>query len=424
MFVVAPAPAEGGECPRCRVPLTVRAVRWPGWRVLLDGDCPSCGHHYLQELPTGHGVYYPSTLDLTTSESLGQWFETELFEAFHAPDEAPLDVEVRRPDEQRSTEAIVLDCLDPVYGHALLKLLNAQRHLDHDAGRDLIVAVPAALETLLPDGIAEAWVVGGPLARQRGWLTAFEALVAERLAGYERVLLSTALPHPHPSTFDIERFTGPLVPERSGNPSVVVSLRPDRFWGRGAAAQRDNVAELAAALRARLPEVGISVIGTVEGDLVPPGVRDLTDPRPSPDVERRWMAVAKGADLAFGVHGSNMLLPSALARASLELLPESRFANATQATLLTERDPVVATFAHRVVHGDDELTDVTPGRVAAVALPLLEGFDRVVGFLTGRMAGVGGDGPDRWPPEQRLAWEPRTLPVEPAGSRLPWRRRR
>ncbi|MGZ8693864.1 MAG: hypothetical protein ACXWYS_00300, partial [Gaiellaceae bacterium] len=169
-FPLRPAPEQAGTCPRCDLPLAVDRLRFPGWRSLLDGTCAGCGHRYLQDLPAGHGLVYPSTLDLTTGETFdpsgATWFSSWLRGAWEEPDGGP--VELESAVRAHHDSVVLLNCLDPIYGHALLKLLNVQRELASEPG--CIVLVPAALTALVPDGVAEAWIVREPVSRLRGWL--------------------------------------------------------------------------------------------------------------------------------------------------------------------------------------------------------------------------------------------------------------
>jgi hypothetical protein len=42
-------------------------VRITGWLV-AGRRLPVCGHSYLQDLPAGHGLVYPTTLDRQTGD--------------------------------------------------------------------------------------------------------------------------------------------------------------------------------------------------------------------------------------------------------------------------------------------------------------------------------------------------------------------
>jgi FkbM family methyltransferase len=389
-FSLRPLPERAGRCPRCDRELGVNRLRLPGWRALLDGTCESCGHRYLQDLPAGHGLVYPATLDLDTGDVFdpagASWFSSWLRPAWEQPDGRPvaLAIDVR---EQRE-HAVLLACLDPIYGHSLLKLLNVQRELAGDAG--VVVLVPSSLSALVPDGVAEVWTVDERPGRFRGWLLDLEERLGAEVERFGALMLSPAYPHPHPSTYDLDALVGGIEPERGGDPSVVLSVRDDRLWGRD---QRRNVERLVELVALEFPGASFTAVGVGGESALPAGVADLRSQAPADADERRWLALMRGADLAIGVHGSNMLLPSGLARATLELIGEERYGNVFQGTLLAGTDPFAALGAHRVVYGDAELGDVRPERVAAVALSILREGDRFERLMTGAAAGQGGHEP-------------------------------
>jgi FkbM family methyltransferase len=410
-FSLRPLPERAGRCPRCDGELHVNRLRIPGWRLLLDGTCHACGHRYLQDLPAGHGLVYPATLDLDTGDVFdpagATWFSSWLRRAWEEPDARPVavDVDVR----ERHERAVLLDCLDPIYGHSLLKFLNVQRELAGDAG--VVVLIPSSLSPLVPDGVAEVWTFDERPGRFRGWLLDLEERLGSELERFGALTLSPAYPHPHPSTYDLDALVGSIAPERSGDPSVVLSLRDDRTWGSD---QRRNVERLCELVAAAFPGASFTAVGVGGESGLPDAVADLRSPAPGEADELRWLAVMRGADLAIGVHGSNMLLPSGLSRATLELIGEERYGNVFQGTLLAGTDPFAALGAHRVVYGDAELGDVRPERVAAVALSLLREGDRFERLMTGAAAGQGDEPvatiaaspPPPPPPAQRLRPSP------------------
>jgi FkbM family methyltransferase len=395
-FSLRPQPAQAGSCPRGHGALRVGRVRIAGWRSLLEGDCPACGHSYLQDLPAGHGLVYPATLDRDTGEvfdpEAAAWFSAALRRYWEEPDVAPVRLRVDR--RTATDDAVLLNCLDVVYGHALLKLLNATRHRDEGC----IVLVPAALEPLMPDWVSEAWVAEVGFGRLRRSLPDLERAVEGELARLPRCRLSPAFPHPHPSTYDLDDYVG-AVRARAARaaPNVVLVLRDDRTWGRSKRLQASNVDHFARRLLKSHPDAAITAIGVAAGGGLPARVEDLRTPRPSADDERRWLEVLAGADLAVGVHGSNLLVPSAMARATIELLPRERYGNLLQATLVREHDPLEALANHRILYGDKSLSDVSGRRVAEVAATLLSERDRFDALMLGPLSGRDGGGAQRLP---------------------------
>jgi len=391
MTTLRPLPSEAGSCPRGHGALRVGRLRIVGWRSLLEGDCPECGHTYLQDLPAGHGLVYPATLDRQTGEVFDPaavaWFSGTLRGYWEQPDIAPVRLRVERATAV--DDAVLINCLDMVYGHALLKLLNASRH----RGDGCIVLVPAALEALVPAWVAEVWVAELGFGRLRRSLPDLERAVDRELARFSRCRLSPAFPHPHPSTYDLEDYVGAVGgPAASDGPSVVLVLRDDRTWGSSKRAQTRNVERLTNLLLERHPTVAISAIGVAAPEGLPAPIQDLRTARPGAEDERRWLATLARADLAVGVHGSNLLLPSAMARATIELLPRERYGNLLQATLIRESDPLTALANHRVMYGDKSLSDICGRRVGEVATTILAERDRFDALMLGPLSGRASDG--------------------------------
>ena len=62
-----------------------------------------------------------------------------------------------------------LNCLDTLYGHGLLKLLNAQHYLEQCPEMELVVLVPHYLRWMVPEGVAEVWTLDLPVRRGVEW---------------------------------------------------------------------------------------------------------------------------------------------------------------------------------------------------------------------------------------------------------------
>lgn len=396
MIDLAPIPTARHRCPGCGRALEVRGFHVPGMRCLAELECGPCRRRFYGDLPSGHGLYYPALLDRDTGEVFGSdpgtWFAGWLRESYRnrSSDPVPLEVERLRPAEN----VLLLDCLDGIYGHALLKLLNAQVHLDRHADMDLVVLVPRFLRWMVPAGAAEIWTVDLPLRSGARWSDWLAGKVGERLAGRKaRLSLATCLPHPR--DYDIERFTGvaPFAPQgwaELRRPVVTFVLREDRAWGddprcarpstlalrrmarrvglapsaRGGQLRR--VVRFGRALRQAWPELDLAVAGIGEAGGLPGWIRDLRLTRPTAEDERSACRRFAESHLVVGVHGSNMLLPSAHAGATLEIAWGPNLANAVQDLLVREDEPRIALFRYRIL-----APDVAPGQLAAVADSML-----------------------------------------------------
>ncbi len=89
--------------------------------------------------------------------------------------------------------------------------------------------------------------------------------------------------------------------------------------------------------------------------------------------DRLWMAYMKAADCVIGVHGSNMLLPSGLAKSTVELVPRSRIANTVQDFLFSahKTDLRDALLFYRLLYGNESLSDIQPSEVTNMVASVL-----------------------------------------------------
>ena len=65
------------------------------------------------------------------------------------------------------------------------------------------------------------------------------------------------------------------------------------------------------------------------------------------EMEKKWVKRYSKSHLVIGMHGSNMLLPSALSGSTLEILPPSRLGNILQDNLISEMGVLEALFRYR-----------------------------------------------------------------------------
>ena len=271
---------------------------------------------------------------------------------------------------------MLLNCLDTLYGHSLLKLLNAQYYLDHHPDLDLVVLVPRFLRWMVPDGAAAIWTVDWPLRRGTEWNDWLAAELHRRLNGLVDCWLSVAFSHPYPGDYDIERFTRvqPFPIEewdtRLEQTTATFIWREDRVWRnlrryersqgvnewlKGKLGltqdpldeQKERVVAFAQALQETFRQVDFAVVGMGHRGGLPGSILDLRTLHMNEDVEREWCERYAQSHVVVGVHGSNMLLPSAHAGAVIELVPGERWTNLVQDMLPTAQDAREAMCRYR-----------------------------------------------------------------------------
>jgi hypothetical protein len=380
MIRLHPLPDTDHLCAYCQVPLETLGWYIPGMRNLASLRCPACAREFYGDLAAGQALYSPQLLEKETGRVHDahnvEWFAGWLREAYarRASEPLPFEVQERRP----LTRAVVLlNCLDTIYGHALLKLLNAQYYLDHRPDVDLILMIPRCLVWMIPEGVAQVWVVDLPLRRGTEWNDWLGHEIHRRMEAFEAAFLSVAFSHPHPDDYDIERFTrvNPFPLDewaaRLKRPTVTFIWRDDRLWRapldasstylekakqrfRRAASnplrgQRRLVCELAERLKQEWPALDFAVAGLGRAGDFPGWITDLRRTAIDSAIEREWCARYASSHVVCGAHGSNMLLPSAHAGATVELLGSERWGNYLQDILFRRGDCRETFFRYRFV---------------------------------------------------------------------------
>lgn len=397
MIRLHPLPDVHHQCPYCGNDLEILGWYIPGMRLLGDLRCPSCGRGYYGDLPSGHGLYYPMLLEKSTAAVYDRqgvaWFAQWLRDSYTSRTNHPVGftVETMRPLQR----PLLLNCLDRLYGHSLLKLLNAQHAIDHDRGFDLVVLVPRFLRWMVPDGVASIWTVDLPLAQGTEWNDWLASRIRLELDAFSECWLCAALSHPHPADVNIDRFTQvqPFPVEEWGThvarPTVTFIWRGDRGWWNSSrlgwkrvmgstmqrllradenllAEQLGRVVSLGEVLRSSFPRVDFAVAGLGQRGGFPSWVTDLRTPEVTELIEREWCRRYATSHVVVGVHGSNMLLPSAHAGAVLELVPADRWGNLVQDMLVGTCDAREAVFRYRFLP-----VDTDPAVVGAITSSLL-----------------------------------------------------
>ena len=364
------------ECPNCRSILTASDWLITGMRNLADYHCSDCGSEFYGDLPAGQGLYTPVLLDkktrAVTDESNAKWFSGWLADSYAQRTDKPLGFETRKFSPLKD-KVVLLNCLDTLYGHSLLKLLNAQYYIDHQTDVSLIILLPRFLEWMLPDGVAEAWIIDLPLRRGTEWNDWLANEINKRFDSIPEVYLSVAFSHPHADDFDIKRFTrtAPFLLENLGKhenrPVITFIWREDRLWedtNSSAHArftkhfgssrklidgQTLKVVKLAESLHGEFPLLDFAVAGLGEASGLPDWISDLRLTKLGADAERRWCERYAKSHIVVGVHGSNMLLPSAHAGSVIEMIAEERWGNYLQDILFRISDPREMLFRYRFV---------------------------------------------------------------------------
>ena len=127
-----------------------------------------------------------------------------------------------------------------------------------------------------------------------------------------------------------------------------------------------RVIELASRLRQVHGKLDFAVAGLDRPGDFPEWIADLRTRELNTEIERAWCERYARSHVVIGVHGSNMLLPSAHAGAVFELMPATRWGNMLQDILLPPGDIRETVFRCRIAP-----LSTSPEDVASSVLSLL-----------------------------------------------------
>ena len=349
------------RCPECKESFpAIRDVLVQSIHIMADCKCKNCGFDFFQVFPVGHTIddhlsigkfndrFYPS-------DNEQPWlFETLIKGNTQVRKK---EVLIERRVYKVCEDVIILNTLDFLYGHVLLKLYNAIYHLDQQKNIGLIVIVPKSFEWLIPRGSAEAWVVDLKLSELVYGYESIQKFVAQQFDRFDRIYLSKAYCHPDFSKIDIARLTGIAPFDINGfntaHPVFTFVLREDRWWfssvadyaiyrvarklkrlssTRNLLASRQNglVRNAIKHIRKQFPEAEFYIAGLGRTGDFNGLAHDERSVNVNEEQEIRWCKLYAQSHVVIGVHGSNMLLPTALAAGCVEILPQDRYGNMIQ----------------------------------------------------------------------------------------------
>ena len=384
MIEIKPNIEHRSHCPYSGKVLKPVKVLWQGTHVCVVSESPD-GGEIIEELRIGHAAKTPYQIDLAKKAIFsGDKYAEELLakpllNSLQNPQTEQL--EISQEIFKSYQRVIILNCVDYLYGHSLLKLLNAQRHLESNPDLGLIVIVQKFLRWMVPDGVAEVWTVPISLKNGQDYYPSFAEFVEKQSQRFEEIYLSET--YSHPSRFDITKFT--RVPKHSFDDREKVQItfiwREDRllinsFLFRvlrkvkllqiALAIQNWKVQQLFEKIRSKLPEAKFVVAGLGTKTKFPQWIEDCRVERFNETTEKETCQIYSESRLVIGLHGSNMLLPSGLAGMTLDLI-ENRWGNFAQDVLYQEKNPRLASFRYRYLP-----SQVSPDILANIATQMIQ----------------------------------------------------
>lgn len=370
MIQIHPLIEQKFMCPVCEQEVEANKTVWQGIHVGVESECKDCQRTFYQDLKVGHSLYTPYSIDRHNFELFGpdgskDWHGIPLQKSLKNPNNNK--IEFKKEIYASHNKIIILNCIDYLYGHSLLKLLNAERHLSNNPEYGLVVIVPKFLEWMLPKGIAEKWVFDIPLKEGQDFFTDFDNTIQKEMKRFSEIHISKAFSHP--KDFNITNFTGIEKHNfQKDDFRITFIWREDRFWTNNLLLQKAiikfnmrilknilltwqkrKMIEVFSEIRKRFPDARFTVAGFGNHKKFPKWIDNQIVYNFSTDTEKRLCQIYSESRVVLGVHGSNMLLPSAHAGMTIDLMPDDRWGNFAQEILYQENDVRMGSYRYRYI---------------------------------------------------------------------------
>ncbi|MBU0487330.1 MAG: hypothetical protein KKA07_16230 [Bacteroidetes bacterium] len=393
MIRIFPHSNTNFACPECNTGITEpERIAFLGIHTMAFCTCPSCKYQFLHDLPAGHGLTQPVCAGITEKKihKGPKWFSNQLFDS-------PVSKTISATVHREVGSVIILNCLDYLYGHVLLKLLNATHYIDKHPDKGLILIIPSGFEWLVPDGTAEIWTVHAKLSDFKKQISSLDNFVQEKIKKYDSVFLSIGWSHPDPTTTDISRYSRVKSFELNNfdqlPPTITFICREDRPWIRSGCgmisfqilrlkiskklaagwfvrSQNCKIRRTMKRIRMAIPETEFHVVGLGNTGSFPSWIRDHRLSTIDAEAEKKWCELYSKSHIVAGIHGSNMLLPSAHAAGFIEILPDDRQGNIYQ-DIFSPHQGRISHFLGRFVR-----EYVSPKEIAKTACAMIIFFER------------------------------------------------
>lgn len=400
MIQIKPKIDISTQCKVCQSgAVNIQFFFFQGIHTLADSICQNCGFKFYWTLPIGHDLLFPIHLSKDNKKAFfhpraKDWLAAPLIRSMKAGEGSKVEISIKTNRQLR--DIVIVNCLDNCFGHVLTKIWNAYTLIDSHPQLGIIVLIPENLQWLLPPDIAETWAVHLPLKALDNKLTGLDEFVHKQLERFERIHLSQTYTHlDHTRYIDMEkvlkRSRFDLATFERQPPCITFVLREDRFWynrksfdllmrlsvkvglkekTKALFVSRQNqlVKKTAEAIKKALPEATFYATGLGKTDILWEEIEDLRVEKIQSKTETLWNATYAESHLVIGVHGSSMLIPTALAAGFINILPRHKLEHLGEDTLL----PYSNRFLHFLGRYLDEYA--TSQLVALHAISMIRHF--------------------------------------------------
>jgi hypothetical protein len=387
MIKIKPNIEANLNCPICQKSLLTQKVLWQGIHICAETHCKTCEKKFISDLPVGHGVHASFHVAQDSYELYGElareWLGIPFQKALCEPSSKPVEliVEKKRPV---SGDVVILNCIDYLYGHSLLKLLNASRHIK--ANQNLVVIAPAFLKWCVPENVTEVWIVNINLKDSRDFFPDLNRKIKKEIGRFNSVYVSKALAHPKDfSVLDYTKISkGNKLPEDKRR--VLFVWREDRLWNNENIPyqvarklkikapllwlQRNKIVKFFKQIRRGCKDVVFVVAGLGKTIDFPEWISDFRVEKFDEANERELCKIYAQTDVVIGVHGSNMLLPSGHANMIIDIMPMGRWGNLAQDMLYQEDDCRMASYRYRYIP-----IETSVKTIAHITVSMITGFN-------------------------------------------------
>ena len=339
------------------------SLLFQGIHTLAVLSCEICRKSSYHTLPVGHDLLFPISFDETGKKVKGdyqamEWLVKPLINSMFKNARVEITIE-REVIIEEKREAIILNCIDNCFGHTFSKLWNASVLTKKYPEKSVIVFLPKVMRWLVPEGVSEIWSFDSYFSNLEKYIVNLDSEVKQNLLPrFEKVWMSKAYTHLDLSKVDLQamlktdRFD--LNTFSTSPPQITFILREDRCWHRYAfefflfkvfvklklskkifvLRQNYLVNKTIRLVKRELKEAKFSAVGLGKTGNLLSSINDQRKIKLTFLEEKDWCLLYSRSHIVVGIHGSNMLIPTALSAGFVEILPRHKIRHISEDTLM------------------------------------------------------------------------------------------
>jgi hypothetical protein len=373
-----------------------------GIHILAESNCQKCGFEFYHTLPIGHDLLFPIQISKDGKESFfppraKEWLAEPLIRSLSQ--KVNKNFQIEKQINRQVDQAIIVNCLDNCFGHIFSKVWNTYTLMENKPDWGVIAIIPERCKWLLPIDIAEVWSVSIELKDCVQTISGLDDFIKNQLNRFEKVSLSHVYTHlDHTRYVDMEKVL--KIPRfdlgkfETSEPQITFVLREDRFWLNSVLMdflfkvsrkfnlkqliypvllwrQKQLVNQTAKKILKSLPDAQIKCTGLGASRTLIDQIADHRTDQILPETEIQWNVIYAKSHLVIGVHGSHMMIPSALAAGFINIVPRYKIEHMVEDTVLPYSNRLLQ-FLGRFL---DEFS--SPDLVSKHAVSMIKGFEYV-----------------------------------------------